>query len=107
MAKMMIKSVRISTVAAWMGLFMAAFALVSSVVYTLIFLGFGMTNASSVAGVGEIAAAQSGFTQFLIIFMFANGLVGFLGGALCGFIYNSYAGKSIAAVELDVDGTSA
>lgn len=107
MAKMVIKSVRISIIAAWMGLFMATFALVSTVVYTLIFLGFSMTNTSSVVGIREIAAAQSGFTQFLIIFMFANGLVGFLGGALCGFIYNAYADKAIAAVELDVDGSSA
>ena len=101
MTKMVIKNVRISSIASWTALFMATFALVTSVVYTLIFLGFSMTDAALAGG---IAAAQGGFTQFLVIFMFANGVTGFLGGALCGFIYNAYAGRSLARIEFDVEG---
>ena len=103
MTKMVIKSVRISSIASWMALFMAVFALVTSVVYTLIFLGFRMTDAMSMGSIEVTTGAQGGFTQFLIIFMFANGVIGFLGGALCGFIYNAYAGRSIARIEFDVE----
>ena len=103
MTKMVIKSVRISSIAWWMALFMALFALVTSVVYTLIFLGFRMTDAMSMGGIEVTTGAQGGFTQFLIIFMFANGVIGFLGGALCGFIYNAYAGRSLARIEFEVE----
>lgn len=103
MTKMVIKNVRISSIASWTAVFMAMFALVTSVVYTLIFLGFSMTNAVLIGGIKGTVGAQGGFTQFLIIFMFANGVIGFLGGALCGFIYNAYAGKSVAGIEFDVE----
>lgn len=103
MTKMVIKSVRISSIATWMAVFMAAFVLVTSLVYTVIFLGFSMTSHAPEVSFTPVEATRNGFTQFLIIIMFANGLVGFLGGALCGFIYNTYAGKSVAAIELDVE----
>ncbi len=103
MTKMVIKNVRISSIALWMAVFMAVFVLVTSVVFTVIFLGFSMTSAAPSVSFTGVEAARRGFMQFLIIIMFAYSLVGFLGGALCGFIYNAYAGKSVAGIEFDVE----
>jgi len=99
--KMTIKSVRVSTIATWQAIFSAAFALVTSVVYTVIFLG-GVTSGSGARLVSG-AAAINNFMPFLIIFMVANGIIGFLGGALCGILYNKFAGTSVAAIEFETE----
>ena len=101
MARMTIKSVRVSSIAAWQGIFMAIFAFVTSVVYTVIFLGSAMMgdNAQFVFG----GMMRDNFVPFMIIFMAANGIVGFLGGTLCGILYNKFAGSSLAAIEFETE----
>ncbi|MBA2339804.1 MAG: hypothetical protein H0V88_05375 [Pyrinomonadaceae bacterium] len=99
--KMTIKSVRVSTVAAWQAIFSAAFALVTSVVYTVIFLGSAATGGGARLVSG--GAGVNNFMPFLIIFMVANGIVGFLGGALCAVLYNKFAGTSVAAIEFETE----
>ena len=99
--KMTIRNVRVSTVAAWQAIFSAAFALVTSVVYTVIFFG-GATSESAARFVAGVAALNN-FVPFLIIFMVANGIIGFLGGALCAILYNKFAGTSVAAIEFETE----
>ncbi len=100
MARMTIKSVRVSSIAAWQGIFMATFAVVTSIVYTVIFLGAAMSGGTEFALGGVM---MDNFMPFLIIFMVANGIVGFLGTTLCAILYNKFAGSSLAAIEFETE----
>ncbi len=101
MARMTIRSVRVSSIAAWQGIFMAIFAFVTSIVYTVIFLGAAASGGGASLAAGGQAA--NNFVPFMIIFMVANGTVGFLGGTLCAILYNKFAGTSIAPVEFETE----
>lgn len=105
MSKTVIKSVRISTIAVWLAIFQAALALVTSIVYSLILFNFSsLSDAVLTSGSGaSFGAADGGFIRLVIIFMVANGLVGLLGGAACAFLYNTLAGRSVAAIEIDTE----
>ena len=107
MAEMTVRRVGVLSLAKMQGLLMFVMGLIIGVIYGLIFMLFGAAM-SSLAPRGE-GQAMGGVSSIVIglILMIAipvfYGIIGFIAGAIGGFIYNIAAGI-VGGIELDLEG---
>lgn len=105
MAKMVIKSVGVLSVAKVQGLIMAAIGLVFGIIYGLIFILFGAAMmAARGRGGGVIGAGGSVVAGlvFMIAIPIFYGILGFVIGAITGLAYN-VASKYVGGLELEME----
>ena len=105
MAKMVIKRVEVFPVAKWTGIHMAIVFLSSVVIFSL-FFGFVVATGFLQAPLDKVlaeAARPPGFIRLVITLFFLNGTVGFVAGFVRAIIYNAFAGKSLPAIEVEMD----
>ena len=107
MAEMTVRRVGVLSLAKMQGLLMFVMGLIIGVIYGLFFMLFGAAM-SSLAPRGE-SQAMGGVSSIVIglILMIAvpifYGIIGFVGGAIGGFIYNIAAGI-VGGIKLDLEG---
>ena len=107
MAEMTVRRVGVLSLAKMQGLLMFVMGLIIGVIYGLIIMLFGAAM-SSLAPRGD-AQAMGGISTIVagLIIMIAlpvfYGIIGFIGGAIGGFIYNIAAGI-VGGIQLDLEG---
>ena len=108
MALMTIRRVGVLSLAKIQGLLMLVIGLIIGVIYGLIFMIFGAAL-TSVMPKDESQAIGAGGTVLIgLIIMIAipitYGLLGFIGGAIGGLIYNALAGI-VGGIKIDLEGS--
>ncbi len=108
MAEMTIRRVGVLSLAKIQGLLMLVIGLIIGVIYGLIFMIFGAAL-TSVMPKDESQAIGAGGTVLIgLIIMIAipitYGLLGFIGGAIGGLIYNALAGI-VGGIKIDLEGS--
>jgi len=108
MAEMTIRRVGVLSLAKIQGLLMLVIGLIIGVIYGLIFMIFGAAL-TSVMPKDESQAIGAGGTVLIgLIIMIAipitYGLLGFIGGAIGGLIYNALAGIA-GGIKIDLEGS--
>jgi hypothetical protein len=109
MAEMTIRRVGVLSLAKMQGLLMFVMGLIIGVIYGLFFMLLGATM-SSLAGRGEgqamggISTVMVGLIMMIAIPIF-YGIIGFIGGAIGGFVYNVAAGI-VGGIKLDLEGAA-
>ena len=108
MALLTIRRVGVLSLAKIQGLLMLVIGLIIGVIYGLIFMIFGAAL-TSVMPKDESQAIGAGGTVLIgLIIMIAipitYGLLGFIGGAIGGLIYNALAGI-VGGIMIDLEGT--
>lgn len=110
MAEMMVRSVGVFSIAKIEGFLMFIVGLFIGVIYGLIFMIFGATITASIAerggpqvlgGAGTIVVGVLIMIGFPILY----GLMGFIGGAIGGLIYNIAAGV-VGGIKLELEATT-
>jgi len=107
MAEMTVRRVGVLSLAKMQGLLMFVMGLIIGVIYGLIIMLFGAAM-SSLASRGEgqamggISTIGAGLIIMIALPVF-YGIIGFIGGAIGGFIYNIAAGI-VGGIQLDLEG---
>jgi len=108
MAEMTIRRVGVLSLAKIQGLLMLVIGLIIGVIYGLIFMIFGAALASVMPKVESQAIGAGGTVLIGLIMMIAipitYGLLGFIGGAIGGLIYNALAGI-VGGIKIDLEGS--
>src|SRR5437660_2669663 len=108
MAEMTIRRVGVLSLAKIQGLLMLVIGLIIGVIYGLIFMIFGAALASLMPKDESQAIGAGGTVLIGLIMMIAipiiYGLLGFIGGAIGGLIYNALAGI-VGRIKLDLVGS--
>ena len=101
MTKMVIKRVDVFSIAKWMGLFTAVFVLSAIAVFSLFFRlsTTGVLPALSF----DLDAAPNGFVSIIVLVTLVYGATGFVSGFIGAFLYNALAGKSLGAIQVELD----
>jgi hypothetical protein len=110
MAEMMVRRIGVLSLAKIQGLLMFVFGLIIGVIYGLIFMIFGAAMSSLTRGgdnqmMGGVSSIVFGVIMMVTIPIF-YGILGFVGGAIGGLIYNIAAGI-VGGVKLELEGTAA
>ncbi len=102
MTKMVIKRVDVFSVAKWMGVFTAVFVLSSIAVFSL-FFRLSTMGVLPALSFDQAAAAPNGFVSIIVLVTFVYGATGFVSGFIGAFLYNALAGKSLGAIQVELD----
>jgi|ERR1051326_187068 ABC-type antimicrobial peptide transport system permease subunit len=109
MAEMAIKRVGVLSLAKIQGLLMLVIGLIIGVVYGLIFILFGAALTSLMPKDESQALSAGGTVLIGVIMMIAipitYGLLGFIGGAIGGLIYNALA-RVVGGIKIDLEATT-
>ena len=108
MAEMMVRRVGVFSLAKMQGLIMFVVGLIIGVIYGLAFMALGATMSSlgprDSAAMGGISSIVIGLILMIAIPIF-YGIIGFIGGAIGGFVYNIAAGI-VGGIKLDLESTT-
>jgi len=110
MAEMIVRRVGIFSIAKIEGLLMFVVGLFIGVIYGLIFIIFGATITAAMAQRGD-SQALGGLGPIviglvmMIAFPIFYGVMGFIGGAIGGLIYNLAAGV-VGGIKLELEATT-
>ena len=106
MAEMMVRRIGVLSLAKMQGLIMFVLGLIIGVIYGLIIMLFGAAMSSlggRDAAMGGIGTVVGGLLAMIFIPIF-YGILGFIGGAITGFVYNIAAGI-VGGLKLDLEST--
>ena len=107
MAEMTIRRVGVFSLAKIQGLLMLVIGLIIGVIYGLIFMIFGAALTSVMPKDESQAIGAGGSVLIGVIMMIAipitYGLLGFIGGAIGGLIYNALA-AIVGGIKIDLEG---
>src|SRR5262245_22360740 len=109
MAEMTIRRVGVFSLAKIQGFLMMVFGLIIGVIYGVIFMVLGASMSSlaprgegqAIGGVGTIIIGLLIMVGVPIVY----GLIGFIGGAIGGLIYNGVAGL-VGGIKIDLEGSA-
>ena len=109
MAEMMVRRIGVLSLAKIQGLLMFVIGLIIGVIYGLFFMLFGAAMSSMTRGdnpmMGGISSIVAGVVIMITVPIF-YGILGFVGGAISGFIYNIAAGV-VGGIKLELESTGA
>lgn len=109
MAEMMVRRIGVLSLAKIQGLLMFVIGLIIGVIYGLFFMIFGAAISQLGRGENQLAGGVSSVVIGLIMMIAIPvfyGVLGFVGGAISGFIYNVAAGV-VGGIKLELESTAA
>jgi hypothetical protein len=109
MAEMTVRRVGVLSLAKMQALLMFVIGLIIGVIYGLIFMIFGaaimaMGGRGQEAAMGGVSTVVMGIVMMIAVPIF-YGIIGFIGGAIGGFVYNLAAGV-VGGIKLELEATT-